>query len=135
MKRVYLLLILLCFTLTANDYCIVVHKDFPLKQLSAQQLKSIYLKKVHYIDGVKVVALNISARDPLRKKFDTLVLSMSPYTLKQYWKKAHYRGIQPPKVVKSFESAVSYLQNVEGSIAYVPKGYTFTNMHKLEIKP
>ncbi|MBT5934364.1 hypothetical protein [Sulfurimonas sp.] len=134
MKHIFLILFILFNTLHANSFDVLVNDSFPLKSLSKKQLKSIYLKKVTYISGVKIFAINISSSNHLRREFEKMVLVMNPQNLKNYWQKAHYKGIRPPKVLKSNKNILSYLSSVEGAIAYVPKGIAIENLHVLKVE-
>lgn len=135
MRVFYLLTTLLAVSLMAGDFHIVANKKFPLERLSKEQLKKIYLKKVTYIDGVKIFAINIAPNNELRDEFEKAMITMSKKHLKSYWNKAHYHGIRPPKSLKSNESILSYVANIEGAIAYVPKSYPIdASMHIIEVK-
>ncbi len=131
---IYLFIYFFLSTLHASEFHIVVNDAFPLKTLTKKQLKSIYLKKVSYIDGVKILAINISSNDPLRTEFEKAVLSMNKKSLKAYWSKAHYRGIRPPKVLKSSKNILSYIASIEGAIAYISKEIKSENLRIIEVE-
>jgi len=120
-------------SLNAENFSIVVNDSFPLKSLTKKQLRSIYLKKVTYIEGVKIFAINISSSNKLRKEFEKIILTMNQTNLKRYWRKAHYKGVRPPKVLKSNKNILSYLGNVSGAIAYLPKGMASNDLHILKV--
>lgn len=135
MRFVLLLPLLLSISLLANDFQIVVNEKFPLDELTQEQLKKIYLKKVTYIDGIKIFAINIAANNKLRDEFEAAMIAMSKKSLKSYWNKAHYHGVRPPKSLKSASSVLSYVANIEGAIAYVPKSLVLDgSLHVIKVK-
>jgi len=129
-----LLLFFLCFSLDALEYTVVSNKAFPFKNLTSKQLKSIYLKKVTYINGIEILAINISATNKLRENFEDKVLHMNKRAIKKYWFKAQYNGVRPPKVLKSYENVLSYLSKIQGAIAYVPKEYPLHGLNIIKIQ-
>lgn len=131
MIKIIQLLILITTTLIASDLAIVANPNFPIKELTKEQLRKIYLKKVVYIDGVKIIAINLGANDKVRQEFEDNILTMNQKMLKAYWSKAHYHGVRPPKSVKSVESLMAYIQNIDGAIAYLPQAYVDSSKYKI----
>ncbi len=101
----------------ADTYAVIVNKN--MKNINKVQIKAIFLKKLVRVDGVKMVPLNLSARENLRKKFEKEVLHMGFSRLKAYWIKQHYLGNRPPLSMKSQESVKEFVKKVEGAIGYV----------------
>ena len=132
--RSFCLILFLLLPLSALEFTLVAHKDFPITQLSKKQLKALYLKKVLYLNGVRVVTINIASNTALREAFEKSVLAMKQKSLKMYWSKAHYQGLRPPKVVRSNKNILAYLENVPGSIAYLPKDFPTQNLHILKVE-
>ena len=132
--KIFILFYFLLFTsLNASDFNIIANKLFPLKSLSAKQLKNIYLKKITYIDGIKIFAINVSTPETVRTSFEQIILSMNKKDIKMYWRKAHYQGIRPPKVLKSSKSVLSYISSIDGAIAYVPKKYPMQSLKQIRL--
>ncbi|MDB2562662.1 hypothetical protein N9X61_03565 [Sulfurimonas sp.] len=103
-----------CF---ADEYFIISNKK--IDTLSRSQVKAIYLKKLHFINDVRIVPLNLELKHPLRKKFEKNILKMGFIQLKSYWNKQHYLGKRPPLNMKSQEAILAFVKKVDGSIAYI----------------
>jgi len=121
--------------LSAEQLAIIANDRFPLSELSAHQVRQIFLKRTRYLDDIELFAINLPKRDPLRDSFEHDLLKMSPSRLKQHWTKAHYRGVRPPIVQHSIKSVLAFIRQIDGAIGYVPisnvpKGTTI--LHKVE---
>lgn len=130
-KSACVLALLLLFSTSsiADEYVVITSKNTP--EMTLAQLKAIYLKKITFIDNVKMVPLNLGTRDKLRLKFEKQVLNMNFARLKNYWTKQHYLGKRPPLSVKSQDSVKSFIKKVDGSIGYVNASNRDENMKVL----
>ena len=120
MQRVMRLLlpILLLTTITSADtYVVIANKN--MNDLSAAQLKAIFLKRLTVIDNINIVPVNLGARDPLRSEFEKKVLKMRFSRLRSYWTKQHYLGHRPPITMQSEESIKTFVHKIEGAIGYI----------------
>ena len=115
--KTLLLAIVLFTTIFANEYVVISNKN--MDKLSKVQIKAIFLKKITFIDDTKVVPISLGARNPLRLKFESEILSMSFVRLKSYWTKQHYLGKRPPISMKSQESIKAFVKKVDGAIGYI----------------
>jgi len=113
----FVLLSLMSISLSANEYVVIANED--MKKLSKSQIKAIFLKKILYIDDLKIVALNLQARDLVRKRFEKELLHMSFQRLKKYWMKQHYLGHRPPITLKSQNSVKAFVKKVVGAVGYI----------------
>lgn len=120
MRTVILLGWLLGSLASAEMLAVVANERFPLQSLNEHQIKQIYLKHTRYINGIELFAVNLSAHDPLRHRFEAHLMKMSAPQLKQHWIKAHYQGKRPPIVQHSVESMLAFLREVDGALAYIP---------------
>ncbi len=119
--RIFILLACMISALLATErLAIVANRDFPLSQLDEHQVKQIFLKKTRYIDGIRLLAINLSAEDRYRKMFEHDIMRMSTSQLRKHWTKIHYQGKRPPLVQHSIESVIAFLRQVDGAIAYLP---------------
>ena len=116
MRLLFLAFILLT-SLFADEYVIIANKH--MDDLTATQIKAIFLKKLLVVHDTNVVPVNLDARDPLRIKFDHDVLEMNFDRLQAYWTKEHYLGHRPPISLKSQESIKAFVKKVDGSIGYI----------------
>jgi ABC-type phosphate transport system substrate-binding protein len=122
MLRIILITALLFLTLDAREFVVIANKANAFDTLlSKQEIRRIYLKKRRYSGPFKLVPINLSPSDPLRKEFETALMGMSGRQLAAYWAKQHYQGHRPPLTMISVESVVAFVREVEGAIGYVPK--------------
>ena len=119
MKKIVLILIslLLSSEIFATEYAIITSTKMP--KLSPSQIKALFLKKRSFVDGMKIVPVNLSVRSSTRRSFEAHILNMHMARLKSYWAKQHYLGVRPPITLKSQESVKRFVQKVKGSIAYI----------------
>ncbi len=114
---VFVVLILFSTISLADTYAVIVNKN--MKNINKVQIKAIFLKKLTRINNIKVVPVNLNARDGLRRKFEKELLHMSFARLKAYWIKQHYLGNRPPLSMKSQESVREFVKKVDGAIGYI----------------
>lgn len=115
--RIIILLSLLFCNSIADNYLVVSNKK--MKDISQSKLRAIYLKKLSIIDDIKLIPVNLQARDALRAKFENMVLNMSFGRLKSYWSAQHYLGHRPPLSMKSQKSVIAFIKKVDGAIGYI----------------
>lgn len=116
MKQIFLLMTLL-YALQAQEYYVIAHND--VTELTSDQLKAVFLKKLQAQGGVHLVPINMPAKSELRNTFERDILHMNFQRLKSYWAKQHYQGHRPPLSMKSEAAVIRFVQKVSGSIAYV----------------
>lgn len=102
-----------------GGFIVVANNNFPFSSLTTTQVKRIYLKKISHIHGVKILPLNLLARDGLRKNFENHILSMSNRRIQEYWMTRHFHGERPALVKHSQKSIIGFLLKIDGSIAYI----------------
>ncbi|MBU1657526.1 hypothetical protein KKG72_00555 [bacterium] len=113
----FILITLLSVVSLADEYAVISNKQ--MKDLSITQIKAIFLKKITYVEDVKVIPVNLEARDSLRLQFENDILEMDFSRLKAYWTSQHYLGHRPPVSVKSEDSVITFVKKVEGAVGYV----------------
>ncbi len=118
--RYFILLSISILLYAAESFVVIANKNFPLSSLNKEQIKQIYLKRVQFINGIKIIPINYPARDSLRKEFESSILNLSQNRLKRYWMKQHYLGIRAPIIQNSVKSAIIFVKRVNGAIAYIP---------------
>lgn len=115
--KVAIFSILLSISSFADEYAVVSNKN--MKDLSLEQIKAIYLKKIKTIDNLEIVPLNLGTRDPLRKKFEKQIINIEFEELKSYWKNQDNIKKRPPLNMKSTESVKAFVKKVDGAIGYI----------------
>jgi ABC-type phosphate transport system substrate-binding protein len=111
---------------SAQEYAVIANKS--IKELSLGEVRAIFLKKILYTKDVKVLPVNLSSRDSIRRSFEHNVLKMRLSKLKSYWTKQHYLGRRPPKTMKSQNTIKAFVKKVNGAIAYIDKENVDENM-------
>ena len=115
--KIILSTILLSALSFGDEYALISNKK--MKDLSKEQIKAIFLKKITFIDDTKVIPVNLGTRDSLRMKFEKRILKMNFSRLKTYWTKQHYLGKRAPLSMKSQESIKAFVKKVDGAIGYI----------------
>ena len=113
----FILAIFLATSSFSDEYVIVSNKN--MKELSLSQVKAIFLKKIAYVNELKVIPVNLEAKNELRLKFEKKILNMGFSRLKTYWTSQHYLGRRPPVSMKSEESIKTFVKKVDGAIGYI----------------
>ena len=127
MKPIALLLIFVS-TMFATQYSVIISKKTDIDSLTAQQIRDIFLQKRHSLGNQKIIPLNLVGQEPSRIAFESDVLGMGRDRLNTYWVKQHFQGITPPITQPSHESIKAFVQNVEGSIGYIPSSMVDTSV-------
>ncbi len=107
-------------TVFGAQYSIIISKKVPLSNISVEQIRDIYLQKRHSVGDQKIIPLNLVGQEPSRIAFENSVIGMGRDRLNAYWVKQHFQGNSPPITQPSPESIKAFVQNVEGSIGYIP---------------
>lgn len=105
--------------LAFGDVVVVVAKTSPVSSLTKKQLQEIYLKKQQFLNGVKLVPINLQAGSHLRGSFEMAILKMDETELGEYWNERHYNGVNPPMVQNSPEAVKAMVKKAPGSIGYI----------------
>lgn len=121
MRRLLLGICIAAKLFGSDSFVVIANRNFPAKQLTEQQVRQIYLMRMRFIRGVPLLPINYSASDSLRGHFEADLLKMSRKQLQRYWTEEHYLGRRPPIVQASVESAVAFVREVEGAVAYIPR--------------
>lgn len=119
MKSILILFILASFAINlfSKEYVVVARQKFD--NVSVSKIRALFLKKSFYIKDQKIIPLNLTSRNKIRKSFEKRVLHMSFTRLKSYWTKQHYLGHRPPISMKSEEGIKAFMKNVDGAIGYM----------------
>ena len=121
MFRIGLICIMLSIFLNAENFVLVTQSQSPIKMLTKEEVRMIYLKKRRFWGEMKLVALNLPPQSILRKTFENNILNMNAAQLDNYWIKEHYKGYRPPYRVETVESMILFIKKVEGAIGYIPR--------------
>jgi len=117
MKLKNLFLIFVTISSFAEEYAVV--SNTILDDISKNQIRAIFLKKLTHLNGIHLVPVNLASDSFIRKSFEKELLGMRKKRLKSYWSNQHYLGNRPPVIMKSQKSALVFVKNVQGAITYV----------------
>ncbi len=106
----------------ADSLVIAANRNFPVDSLNLKTVQKIYLDKIRFLGGKKILPINLPYNHFLRKKFENSVLKMKRFEIERYWLKTHYMGHRPPKVLKSQDAVASFLKSIDNAIGYLEKG-------------
>ncbi len=127
--KILLFFLLLFGSLHAQQWSVVCSKKIKPKSLA--EIKSFYLKKRRYFEGVKIVPINLSYSNPARIDFMSMVLEIEKSRWQRYWDKMHFKGFDTPVVVESVEAMRMYLVKIPGSIGYLPSKMNRENFYEI----
>jgi len=108
----------------AAEVVIIASKSAPVSSISADQAKSIFLKKsVTFPDGSSVVAVDLPADNAVRDEFYQKATNKNANQVKSYWAKRVFTGKGTPNDTQNSESAVkSWVASGANHIGYVSSG-------------
>jgi len=118
--KIIISILLLNVSLLSAEYAVVINEKSGVSELSEKQIKDIFIMKRHFVNGVKVVPINMTSTSKLRTEFEKKVLKTDREKLNMYWIKQHFHGISPPVVQSSDKSMRLFIKNVNGAIGYLP---------------
>ncbi len=114
--------------LFGGDYSVIISKKVPFSTVGSQEIRDVFLQRRHTIKDQKIIPINLVGQDEVRSAFESAVLGMDRNRLNAYWVKQHFAGVNPPVTQPSFESIKAFVQNVEGSIGYIPSKMVDNNV-------
>ncbi len=120
MKKICLFLSVFSLSVQANEYVVIANKELHINKVTREYVKQIYLKKHTYLGEKQLVPVNLSGQSSLRDSFEKHVLKMSKNHLRRFWTVEHYKGKRPPLTMQSANSALKFVEKVEGGLAYIP---------------
>lgn len=115
----------------ADNLAVVVGENTPIDTLDRNQIRSIFLKKRTFFNGIAVKPINLAPSNPFRKAFAAKILQMDEKSLERYWIREHYRGHRPPYRVESVRAMIRFVLNVPGAIGYLPQNKVTKKMKVL----
>ena len=99
-----------------NDIMVIANKSIRATEISADELKAIFLKKKESFAGGKVVPINSKAGSPLRKAFQKRVVEMDGSAEASYWEEQKIKSGRTPPA--EFSGTLKAVFSVKGSIGY-----------------
>lgn len=108
---------------TAEELVVIVNAANPNAALTAQQVKSYFLKKSGtWQNGEKVRPVDREGDSADRKALLAKVIGLSSDEMKRYWLERQYASAdQPPASVPDEESVLKFVSFFKGGIGFVTK--------------
>lgn len=107
-------------SLRAEEIVVVVNAKAPVTQVSAEQVRAIYLGEVTFWDGVRVVPVGYQDGFAVQQAFLERVVRLDETRFKTYWiRRIFQEGGVPPKKATSQENALDIIARHEGGIGFV----------------
>ena len=113
-------MLMLATAVWAQDWALIVHPGFPEASFTPRQIRAVYLGQIRFIDGIRLIPLQLPADEPLRAQFEKEILAMSRSRVREWWIRQHYLGRRPPEVMGSAEGVAAFVEHEKGAIGYVP---------------
>jgi len=115
--------LVICLTFSPQifsiEIAIITNKSSNIEDISLKTLRKIYLKKKLFINGQKVIPVNLSSSSKLRKIFQEKVLKMDEEELNIYWNEICFNGTSPPLVLSSEKAVLDFVKKIKNAIGYV----------------
>lgn len=105
----------------AEDIAIIVRDDFPQKNISLYELKTIYMGTKSFQEGTKLTPLDQQDRNLIKKLFLQKVVRLSPSDYEGFWAIRAFGGIIPPSIKKTSQEVIYSILGTEGALGYVWK--------------
>ena len=101
---------------------VIVHSTSPVVRLAAAEVEALFTRtQTRWSDGSPVVPLSFPTGTPIRDRFDRAVLRVDANEVGRFWLDRRIRGLgAPPKQVLNATLMLKVVQNLPGSIGYVP---------------
>ena len=104
---------------------IIVHHDHVGAEITALQLRRIFLRRItHWPDGRPVVPVNGPPDSELREQVNRWLFPEGHTRLIDHWNKLYYQGVLPPRALASYSAVALLVARVPGAIGYLPAGMT-----------
>ena len=110
-------------TATAGEVVVVVNKANPNSALTAQQVRSYFMKRSGaWQNGEKVRPVDREGESPERKALLAQVIGLSSNQLKRYWLEKQYASAElPPASVADEASVLKFVAFFKGGIGFVTR--------------
>lgn len=117
-------------------YRVITNASNPASVVSRDFVADAFLKRVTtWPDGQDVVAVDLTARSPVRATFSEDVLGRSVAAMKSYWQQIIFsgRGV-PPVELDSDELVVRFVATHPGALGYVSPRVQLAGVKVLNLK-
>lgn len=107
---------------------IVVNPGLGVRDIPFSTLRRVFSGETTELGGKRLIPFNHPPKDDARRRFDLVVLKLSPDMIGPYWVDRRLRGQNgPPKTVPEPALLLAVVSRIQGGIGYVPTTMS-TNM-------
>lgn len=118
----------------ADNYQVVANESFPVDEISAGELRRIFLLKMKNVGGVQVTVTNLEKDVGTRADFSNAVLQKTADQIERYYLKLSLSGKGSPLKPFGSESAmIEKLKAETGAIGYVANGTSVAGVKVLQV--
>ncbi|MCF7970440.1 MAG: hypothetical protein K9L22_04655 [Methylococcaceae bacterium] len=104
----------------AQDIAIIMGARSDIKQLSAEQVRRIFLSKERLTaQGDRWIPVNLSAHNVVRQVVTEQVLQLTPFELERFWYEQYFNGVSPPYVLASEQAVLRFVSETPNAIGYI----------------
>ena len=104
----------------ATSIVVIVHPSNPLKDVSKDEIKRLFLAKTDGIQKVKLKPIAQNSSQSIRVVFDEDILGKTPSKAKAYWSRLVFTAAgMPPPELGSNGTTVQWVSENPDAIAYV----------------
>ena len=109
-----------------SGFQVIINAANPTESMSASTVAKIFLKKVRRWDNNEsITAVDLDAKDPVRKVFTRKIHGKSVTAIKSFWQRMIFSGRgQPPEEKGSQEEVLEFVRSTPGGIGYVSDDIT-----------
>ena len=105
----------------SDEIVVVVNKANPQNEVGRDELRLMFQTvKTNWGDGTRAAPVNLPDDDPVRQRFDAVVLGLDPDRVLRYWIDRKVRGGErPPPKVSSETAVLRVVGATRGGVGYV----------------
>ncbi|MET0340459.1 MAG: hypothetical protein ABW252_05625 [Polyangiales bacterium] len=113
---------------------VIIGKSAGAKDISYAQLRRVFGGDAGKIGSNMLTPFNYVPDHPMRRRFDTLVLAMTPDEIGRYWVDRRVRGLGlPPRTVPSPQTMKGVIARLPGAIGYIDASQVDDSVQVLSI--
>jgi hypothetical protein len=121
-------------TPSASVIAVIVSAQSPFHDISKALLKRVFLGEPTELNGVRLLPFNYASEEPLRRRFDELLLGFDVGAAGRYWVDRRIRGQGlPPRVVPNIAIARGAIGKLLHAISYIPANQLDAGVRALRI--
>lgn len=119
--------------IAADELMIITNSQTEANQLSAQQVKQIYMGfHVNLPSAVSLKPASLPIGERSRIIFNTRILGLTESRIQSYWAQMRFSGRKkPPQEVETNSELLALISNTPNIIAFVPSDITLTENIKV----